>query len=291
MSYYINLEKAVDYIENHLDENLQLEEIAKAAGYSVPHFYRVFGAVVGCSVKEYVRRRRLSNAMYEVITTKRRITDIAFEHGFESHEVFTRTFKLAFGAPPRSFRKKQRETYLFERINLLSKLNESRIIILEPKIICKEEKLLVGIAREMNQSDNLKNALIENVKCEFKTKAKTIDNRINSELYYAAYDYVPEDISKADNEINYIYYYCTEVADYEKIPTDMVKKTLPQAKYAIFHYDTANNTLNGEKLSQSVYDYIDGIWLPDSGFELADTSDFEVMDEQETWVDYYISVK
>ncbi len=291
MSYYINLEKAVDYIENHLDKNLQLEEIAKAAGYSVPHFYRVFGAVVGCSVKEYIRRRRLSNAMYEVITTKRRITDIAFEHGFESHEVFTRTFKLAFGAPPSRFRKKQSETYLFERINLLSKLNESRIIILEPKIICKEEKLLVGIAREMNQSDNLKNALIENVKCEFRTKAKAIDNRINSELYYAAYDYVPADISKADNEINYIYYYCAEVADYEKIPTDMVKKTLPQAKYAVFHYDTANNTLNGEKLSQSVYDYIDGIWLPASGFELADTSDFEVMDEQETWVDYYISVK
>ncbi len=135
---------------------------------------------------------------------------------------------------------------------------------MEPKIICKEEKLLVGIAREMNQSDNLKNALIENVKREFRTKAKTIDNRINSELYYAAYDYVPADISKADNEINYIYYYCAEVADYDKIPTDMVKKTLPQAKYAVFHYDTANNTLNGEKLSQSVYDYIDGIWLPDS---------------------------
>lgn len=291
MSYYINLQKSIDYIENNLDNNLYLEQIAKAAGYSVPHFYRVFVAIVGCSVKEYVRRRRLSNAMYEVITTKRRITDIAFQHGFGSHEVFTRTFKLAFGAPPSVFRKGRMEPELFERINLLSKLNESRIIIMEPQIICKEEKLLVGIARKMNQSDNLKNALIEKVKYEFKAKAETIDNRINSELYYAAYDYVPADISRADKEINYKYYYCAEVAGYEKIPKGMVKKTLPKAKYAVFHYDTANNTLNGEKLSQSVYDYIDGIWLPASGFELANTSDFEVMDEQETWVDFYISIK
>lgn len=291
MSYYINLQKSIDYIENNLNDTLYLEQIAKAAGYSVPHFYRVFGAVVGCSVKEYIKQRRLSNAMYEVITTKRRITDIAFEHGYESHEVFTRSFKLAFGAPPRSFRKNNSEIILFERTNLLSKLNESRIIIMQPKIICKEERLLVGIAKKMNQSDNLKNALIEKVKCEFRTKAKTIDNRINKELYYAAYDYVPADISKTDKEINYIYYYCAEVEDYDKIPKGMVKKTLPQAKYAVFHYDTAENTLNGEKLSQSVYDYIDGIWLPDSGFELANTSDFEVMDEEETWVDYYISVK
>ncbi|MDD4096656.1 MAG: AraC family transcriptional regulator [Oscillospiraceae bacterium] len=54
MNYYINLQKAVDYIEEHPDEEMRLETIAGTAGYSIPHFYEVFGAIVGCSVREYI---------------------------------------------------------------------------------------------------------------------------------------------------------------------------------------------------------------------------------------------
>lgn len=107
MNYYISLQKAVDYIEEHLDEEMQLETIAGTAGYSVPHFYRMFGAIVGCSVREYIRKRKLSRAMVDVVTTGRSITEIAFEQGFDSHEVFTRAFKMAFGAPPSAFRNAQ----------------------------------------------------------------------------------------------------------------------------------------------------------------------------------------
>lgn len=50
-------------------------------------------------------------------------------------------------------------------------------------------------------------------------------------------------------------------------------------------------TLNGEKLDTPVYDYIDGVWLPNSGFELAETPDFEVIREAEDRVEYYISIR
>lgn len=291
MSYYINLQKAIDYIEDNLEGKIELEQIAKVAGYSVPHFYRVFGAIVGCSVKEYVRRRKLSKAVFDVVTSKRSITEIAFEHGFESHEVFTRTFKLAYGAPPSSFRMAHIEPNLFERVNLLSIKNESRMIILKPKIVCKDEKLLMGIARKINQNENIKYGLISKVQSEFMKMADIIENRVNTGVYYAVYDYDPVDIWKEDDAINYTYYYCVEVSRYENIPEGMVKKVIPQAKYAVFTYDTKENTLNGEKLSQPVYDYIDGIWLPNSGFELAETSDYEVINEKENCINYYISVK
>lgn len=291
MSYYINLQKAIDYIESHLENDVELEEIARAAGYSVPHFYRVFGAIVGCSVKEYVRRRKLSNAMFYIVTTKRSITDIAFEQGFESHEAFTRAFKLAYGAPPSSFRRALTEPNLFERVNLLSINNEGGVIILKPEIICKEEKLLLGIARKINQSENIKHGLLAKVKNEFTEMAEHIENRVNTGLYYAVYDYRPEDIAKEDDEINYTYFYCAEVSEYGNIPDGMMKKVIPQAKYAVFSYDTKNNTLNGEKLGQPVYDYIDGSWLPNSGFELAETSDYEVIDGNGNRIDYYISIK
>lgn len=98
MSYYINLQKSINYIESNLKNNIELEQISKVTGYSLPHFYRVFSAIVGCPVKEYVRKRRLSNAMFDIVTSKKSITEIAFEYGFESHEAFTRSFKLAYGA-------------------------------------------------------------------------------------------------------------------------------------------------------------------------------------------------
>lgn len=291
MSYYINLQKAIDYIEENLESNVPVEQIAKVAGYSIPHFYRVFGAIVGCSVKEYIRRRKLSKAVFDVVTTKRNITEIAFEYGFESHEVFTRTFKLAYGAPPSSFRKAHVEPNLFERINLLSINKESRIILLKPAIICKDEKLLLGIARKINQSENIKYDLLSKVKKDFITMVNSVKNRVDTEVYYAAYDYDPVDISNDDDEINYTYYYCVEVSRCDNIPEGMVKKIIPQAKYAVFTYDTEHDTLNGEILNQSVYDYIDGIWLPNSGFELAETSDYEVINEKENTITYFISIK
>lgn len=291
LSYYINLQKSINYIESNLKSNIELEQIAKVAGYSIPHFYRVFSAIVGCPVKEYVRKRKLSNAMVDVLTSKHSITEIAFEYGFESHEVFTRSFKLAYGAPPSSFRKTQVEPKLYEKINLLSKNNKDGVIILRPEIICKDERLLLGIARKINQSENIKDDLLLKVKNEFMEMVNTIENRVNTEFYYAAYDYNPEDIIKEDDEINYTYFYCVEVSEYKNIPDGMVKKVLPQGKYAVFNYDCKNNTLNGESLSQSVYDYIDGIWLPNSGLELAETPDYEVINENENCINYYISIK
>ncbi len=119
----------------------------------------------------------------------------------------------------------------------------------------------------------------------------TIEKKANSELYYAVYDYNSEDIGKEDDEINYTYLYCVEVSKYANTPNGMERKVLPQGKYAVFKYDTKSNTLNGEVLSRSVYDYIDGIWLHNSGFELAETPNYEVINENETRIDYYISIK
>ena len=291
MSYYINIQKAIDYIENNLEENVKLEEIAKVAGYSIPHLYRVFGALVGYSVKEYVRKRKLSNAMYDLVTSKRSIAEIAFEYGFESHEAFTRTFKLAYGESPSNFRKVQAETCLFERINLLSKNNKNGVVILKPEIICKDERLLLGIARKINQEGNIKFGLLSKVKNEFMEMTEEIENRVNTELYYAAYDYDVQDVTKGDAEINYTYFYGVEVSGYNNIPQGMVKKVIPKAKYAVFSYDTKDNTLNSESLNQPVYDYIDGIWLPNSGFELSETSDYEIINQNENCIDYYISIK
>lgn len=164
---------------------------------------------------------------------------------------------------------------------------------MKPEIICKDELLLIGIASKINQSENNQLRLIEKIQNKFKKMLKKvmIENRVKPQVFYAAYDYDVNDISKEDDEINYIYNYCVEVSEFKSIPDGMVKKILPQAKYAVFNYSMEDNTLNNETLSQSVYDYIDGLWLPNSGFELAETSDYEIINENEKRIDYYISIK
>jgi len=288
MSYYIGMQAAIDYIEEHLKEDITLEDISKVTGYSIPHIYRIFGAMVGCSLMTYVRKRRLSNALYDLVTTNRSIIDIAFEYGYESHEAFTRTFKSAYGAPPRQVRKAQTEPILFERINLLS--NRKGEVTMKPEIIIKDQMTVIGISKYISGIEEKKFELINETREALRNAVDKIENRVN-DLFYAAYDYLPEDMEKEDDDITYTYYYAVEVSEDSKVPDGMVKKTLPQGKYAVFNYDVDKNTLNGMVLEESVYDYIDGVWLPESGHELSDQSDYEVIDRNKNQIDYYISIK
>lgn len=92
------------HIQEHLDERLPLEELARLACFSPYHFHRVFKGMVGESVKEYVRRLRLERAAGQLKLGRASVIDIALAAGYDSHEAFTRSFKAAFGAAPLHFR-------------------------------------------------------------------------------------------------------------------------------------------------------------------------------------------
>jgi AraC family transcriptional regulator len=244
--------------------------------------------MVGCSVMTYVRKRRLSNALYDLVTTNRSIIDIAFEYGYESHEAFTRMFKTAYGAPPRQIRKAQTEPLLFERINLLTEIKGE--LIMKPEIICKDALTIIALKKYVSGIEETKYELLTETKKSLIANLDKINSRVG-DLFYAAYDYKPEDMDKDDDDITYTYYYGVEVSEDSKAPDGMVKKTLPQGRYAVFTYDLNNNTLNGMALEEDIYDYIDGVWLPASGFELSDQSDYEVINKAKNQIDYYISIK
>ena len=92
------------YIQQHLDEPVPLHELARVACFSPYHFHRVFKGMVGESVKEYVRRLRLERAASHLKLGSAPVIDIALAAGYDSHEAFTRSFKLAFGMAPKQFR-------------------------------------------------------------------------------------------------------------------------------------------------------------------------------------------
>lgn len=92
------------HIQEHLDDALELEQIASVAAFSPFHFHRIFRAFVGESLGEHVRRLRLERAARTLKFQDEPITQIAFSAGFETHESFTRAFGAMFGLPPSAYR-------------------------------------------------------------------------------------------------------------------------------------------------------------------------------------------
>ena len=89
MDYRMYIQNSIDYIEEHLQECMTVDELASIAGFSPYHYYRVFNAYVGIPVMEYIRRRRLAYAAAELVRGKR-IIDIAMDYGFDTHNGFAK---------------------------------------------------------------------------------------------------------------------------------------------------------------------------------------------------------
>ncbi|MFI8292291.1 AraC family transcriptional regulator [Streptomyces sp. ms191] len=94
------LNEAMEHIESHLDQPIDVAELARTAMTSEYHFRRMFSALAGQPLSEYVRRRRLSVAGAEVLAGERTLLDIATRYGYGSGEGFARAFRAMHGVGP-----------------------------------------------------------------------------------------------------------------------------------------------------------------------------------------------
>lgn len=99
-----SISKAIAYIEENLTETLRVKDMASAAGYSVYHFSRSFTKLTGHSPYDYLFRRKLSEAAYDVLQGRQALTEIALKYDFENYETFTRGFQRLFHVSPSAFR-------------------------------------------------------------------------------------------------------------------------------------------------------------------------------------------
>ena len=98
------VQKARDYIDKHKMEPLHLADVAKAAGASVFHFCKVFRRSTGLKFTDYVARVRLEDARTQLLNPNKRISEVAYDVGFQSLTQFNRMFKRVFGQSPTEFR-------------------------------------------------------------------------------------------------------------------------------------------------------------------------------------------
>jgi AraC family transcriptional regulator len=103
-AYTKSIEDVKKYIREHIDESLSREVLSAVAGFSVPHFHRVFKACIGENIPDYVRRVRLLRAGQKLRMGAVDITEVALAAGYDTHAAFSKAFKAQFHLSPSQFR-------------------------------------------------------------------------------------------------------------------------------------------------------------------------------------------
>ena len=102
--HHERVEHVKHYIRQHMDAALDRRTLAAIAGFSVPHFHRIFAAAVGISLAAYVRQMRLIRAGYKLRMGAVDITEVALAAGYDTHAAFSKAFKRRYGLSPSEFR-------------------------------------------------------------------------------------------------------------------------------------------------------------------------------------------
>ena len=132
--YVQRINKVVAYINNHLDETLDLKTLANEAALSDFHFHRIFKALKGEAIGGYITRLRLEATARLLRYTALTIEEIAFNIGYETPASLSKAFKKQYGISPTEYRT-NKDTYIMKKeiINLDLALKAPKIVILEPK--------------------------------------------------------------------------------------------------------------------------------------------------------------
>ena len=145
MDWITGIQNAINYIEDHLLEEIDYEEIAKRSYSSSYHFQRVFGILCGYTVGEYIRNRRLTLAGMELQTEKTKVIDVALKYGYDSPDSFAKAFQRFHGITPRGARMDGAVLNSFSRLTLKITLEGGKMM--NYRMEEKAELVLTGYKR------------------------------------------------------------------------------------------------------------------------------------------------
>ncbi|MCM1132223.1 MAG: AraC family transcriptional regulator [Ruminococcus flavefaciens] len=117
MEWIKSIQRAIDYIEEHITEDINYEDIAREAYSSPFHFQRTFSILCGFTVGDYIRMRRLSLAASDLIRSNDKVIDVALRYGYDTPESFTRAFVRFHGITPTEA-KRGRNVKSFSRLSV-----------------------------------------------------------------------------------------------------------------------------------------------------------------------------
>lgn len=283
IEYRSRINRVMDYIDQHLDQPLELKTIADVAHFSPFHFHRIFTFLIGETPIDYIQRLRIEKAAWKLREAEpQTMTEIAYACGFGSLSLFSRTFRKHFGMTPSQFSKEDKPVYSYDG-NLFSK--NGQMLRKNMKHDAPEDSYLCIV--ESNQFYFMK-ANIE-VKEMPEMKAVYVRhigafNQIGEaygKLFKWAYPrglYIPN-VSKSASvihddpsvtEIDKVRQSaCIIIEEDVKVDGEIGKLTIPGGKYAVGHFELG--FADFEKAWNSLCN-----WFVESGYQQGDGCTYEL---------------
>jgi AraC family transcriptional regulator len=283
MALVESLQKAIDYMEKHLLDNITIEDIAKQANMSTFHFQRTFTILTDISVGEYLRRRRLTLAGQELLTTNCKIIDLAYKYGYDTPEAFSKAFRRQHGVTPSEIRKGIGKLQSYNCLTIQVNLKGA-----EPmryKIVERDAFQVVGMKHEFSLASCETDGGIPGISELWKeanengtveTLATLNNGQINGVLGIVV------DQSETKKAIDY--WIATEY--HGNVPDGLSSLEIPASKWAVFE-------VHGPMpdAMQKVWKQIYSEWFPSNGYEHAGTPSLEVYTDSNPYSpDYYSEI-
>ncbi len=287
-TYLQRFHKVLEYIEQHLEKELTLEQLCRVAAFSKFHFHRQFSQLYGIGVSRYIQLKRMKRASHQLAYRSHlSVTDIALDSGYENTESFSRAFKKVFGLTPTEFRR-QPDWEPWNQIAQLTDLTRKHHM----------DTLAAGYPVEIVLFPETKMAVLEH-RGDPRTLGDSIRTFIQwrkqqglspkvSDTFNLIYD-DPEEISAKDYRFDLCVSIKTPIATNE---FEIVEKTIPAGRCARIRHIGSDTNL-GEKVR-----YLYSDWLPKSGENLRDfplflqrVSFFPDVPEHEMITDIYLPIQ
>ncbi|RGM19425.1 AraC family transcriptional regulator [Eubacterium sp. OM08-24] len=263
MEWLRKISAAIDYIETNLDKDLSYEEAARIACCSPYYFQRIFSYISGITLSEYVRRRKMTQAAFELQRTESKVIDIALKYGYSSPTSFNRAFQNVHGITPMLAKNMGCTLSAYPPIKFSIKVTGGEEMSYH--IEKKENIRIVGIKTPLTED------LEENMRIVPMFWEQALDNNQISKLSKLS-NGKPTGIMGVSVYTNPqdIYYYIAVASDVP-IFDDITEFVIPEAMWVVFE----NDGLFKEDV-QSVFHRFLTEFLPFSGYEYAGLPDIEI---------------
>lgn len=262
MDWIERLNSSLRYIEEKLNDNIDMEEAAKIACCSAYHFQRMFAYMADMPLSEYIRRRRMSLAAVDLQKGDSKVIDISLKYGYDSPTAFNRAFKSIHGIAPSQAKEAGRTLTSYPPISF--QITVKGVSAMNYRIEEKEAFRIVGV------SSPLENQIEKNFEIVPEMWGRAAINGTIEKLSGIMDGSVRGllGVSACNEADNWRYYIAVQSS--KEVTDGFDELMVPKATWAIFAGEGSNLAI------QELEKRIVTEWLPSSGYEYGNAPDIEV---------------
>ncbi|WP_028594642.1 AraC family transcriptional regulator [Paenibacillus assamensis] len=258
MDWVTRMNEAITYIENHITEDISYVELAKIVCCSTYHFQRMFSFITEVSLSEYIRRRRLTLAAFELQNSQKKVVDVALKYGYDSPEAFTRAFQQVHGTTPTAARSVGTQLKAYPRLSF--QISIKGVAAMDYRMEEVGSFTIVGQKEYVRHKDSPQVVPQLWVKAQEQGLFETLLSIQKESSQISGILGVCANGQWGENEG---FEYVMAIASEQEVPEGLVKLEFPAATWAVF--ESAGAPQNIQESWKRLYTE----WLPVSSYDLA----------------------